>query len=414
VPRTLDEPRLDISAALRYPFGAHRWPWLAAALVAGLIIELVAKSPVPLSGLIAIILRVLVWMTLYRVASEVLLAAAAGRDEPGGGYSASDGLAARHIGLWLIGTLAVAAATIQLGVVGALIGSLLLAAILPAATIVLTLSGELLEALVPTQWFRLARRIGQQDYLRLFGVLLGAAFGYIVLSLGLAWIGVSDLFRHPLVLALWAASVLAWFRLAGRAVWLHREELGLDATDAEPEREPERFTRDADQLWAQIRREGGTRAMHAELARQLERAGDRDRRLEHGRIHIEALLVAFEEPVEAVDRAQRMLEVDPDFVLREPKATLALIRATAEQGAGALTARLIDNYLKAFPNSARRNEARLIGCEALQHAPTEAREPGRRWFRKLMTAELDEPQRERLAALRQTYLGGSADGSSAG
>jgi hypothetical protein len=413
VQRAIDEPRLDVAAALRHPFGDDQWPWLAAALVAGFVIELVAGLPIVLSGLVALVLRVIVWMTLYRVASEVLLAAAEGRDRPGtGAYVASHGLASRHIGLWLIGTLAAATATVQLGVAGALLGSLLLAALLPAATIVLTLSGSLVEALVPTQWVRLAHRIGYRDYARLFGVLLGAALGYVVLSLGLAWLGVGDLLRHPLVLAFWAAAVLAWFRLAGRAVWLHREELGLGETDTEPERAPERFTRDADQLWAQIRREGGTRAMHGELARQLERGGERERRLAHGRMHVEALLVAFEEPVEAVDRAHRMLSVDPDFVLGDPRATLALIRAAAEQDAGALTARLVDNYLRAFPNSSKRNEARLIGCEALQHASTDAREPGRRWFRELMTADLDEAQRERLAALRETYLGASADGSS--
>jgi hypothetical protein len=256
------------------------------------------------------------------------------------------------------------------------------------------------------------QRIGRDDYARLFAVLLAAAIGYLLLSLGLAALAVPDAVRHPIVLAFWAAAMLAWFRLAGRAVWLHREELGLDEADTEPETAPETFTRDPDALWTEIRERGGTRAMHAELARQLERAGDRETRLAHGRMHVEALLAAFEDPVEAVDRAHRMLSVDPDFVLGDPRATLALIRAAAEQDAGALTARLVDNYLAAFPSSSKRNEARLVGCEALQHAPTDAREPGRRWFRELMTAELDEAQRERLAALRRTYLGASADGSS--
>jgi hypothetical protein len=412
VPRTLDEPRLDVSAALRYPFTAGQWPWVAAAMVAGAVIETLSALPVPFIGLVALFLRVVVWLTLYRVASEVLLAGADGRDRPGAGaYATTEGLAVRHVGLWLVGTAVVVAATIQLGFAGTLVVCLLLAALLPAATIVLTLSGSLIQALVPTQWIRLVQRIGRDDYARLFAVLLAAAIGYLLLSLGLAALAVPDAVRHPIVLAFWAAAMLAWFRLAGRAVWLHREELGLDEADTEPETAPETFTRDPDALWTEIRERGGTRAMHAELARQLERAGDRETRLAHGRMHVEALLAAFEDPVEAVDRAHRMLSVDPDFVLGDPRATLALIRAAAEQDAGALTARLVDNYLAAFPNSSKRNEARLVGCEALQHAPTDAREPGRRWFRELMTAELDEAQRERLAALRRTYLGASADGS---
>lgn len=411
----MDEPRLDIGAALRYPFAAGQWPWVAAALVAGAVIETLAALPVPFIGLVALILRVVVWLTLYRVASEVLLAGADGRDRPGAGaYASTEGLAVRHIGLWLVGTAVVVAATIQLGFAGTLLVCLLLAALLPAATIVLTLSGSLIEALVPTQWIRLVQRIGPDDYARLFAVLLAAAIGYLLLSLVLAALGVPEALRHPVVLAFWAASMLAWFRLAGRAVWLHREELGLDAADTEPETAPETFTRDPDALWAEIRERGGTRAMHAELARQLERGGDRERRLAHGRMHIEALLAAFEEPVEAVDRAQRMLAIDPDFVPGDARTSLALIRAAADQDTGALTARLVDNYLAAFPNSSRRNEARLIGCEALQHASPVARAPGRRWFRELMTAELDASQRERLSALRTRYLSATDDPASAG
>ena len=414
VPRAPAEPRIAAGAALHFPCSEPARPWVLAAGAAGLGIELRPALPIPFVGLIGLILRVLVWMTLYRVASEVLVAAAEDHADFGrGAFAASDGLAARHIGLWLIATLFVVALLEQAGWILAAVGAAALVLVLPAATIVLTLTGSLIEALVPTGWVRLAARLGAADYARLCGVLLAAAAAYLLVSVGLGALGVGPLIRDPLVLATWAAGVLGWFHLAGRAVFLHRAELGLDdPPDTVPDTAPETFTRDPDALWTEIRERGGTRAMHAELARQLERGGDRERRLAHGRMHVEALLAAFEEPIEAVDRAHRMLSVDPDFVLGDPRATLALIRAAAEQDAGALTARLVDNYLAAFPNSSKRNEARLVGCEALQHAPTDAREPGRRWFRELMTAELDEAQRERLAALRRTYLGASADGSS--
>jgi hypothetical protein len=406
VQRTLDEPRLDVAAALRYPFAADRWPWVAAALVAGAVIEIVASLPVPFVGLLALILRVIVWMTLYRVASEVLLAAADGRDAPGAGaYTTSDGLAARHIGLWLIGTIAVAAATVQFGVFGALLGALVLAAVLPAATIVLTLSTSLIEALVPTQWVRLVRRLGRDDYVLLFGTLLGAAVGYLLLSLALAAAGVGDLVRHSLVLGFWAASVLAWFRLAGRAVWLHREELGLDDADTEPEPEPERFTRDPAQLWAQIRREGGTRAMHAELARQLSRSGDRETRLAHGRMHVEALLLAFEAPDEAVDRAAALLEDDPALTLSDAATTYRLVDASATQGLRDVTLRLAENLVAKFPNSSRAARAKLRACELLADDASARRRTAEAWFRELMVTELNDELRGRLQALADAYAG---------
>jgi len=499
----LENCSLDIREAVRFPLRHDVRPWVLAAAGAGIFIELVNALPIPLIGLLALIFRLLIWITVYRVASEILLASAEGdtgalreplnnsarsafqSEKPqivGGepsdsshsygqgsqrarcGFSgetrtgrvfagpplrldsliwnnqttlaqaetehpakapsrprrvvqrfpnfrtmeSADGLAIRHIGLWLIATFLLVLLSIYFGTAGVVIGSFAIAAVLPAATIILTVSKSLFDALVPTQWLRLASRIGRGDYLRLYAALLGAALIYLAIAGLLGWLGAGQGLRNLLQLAYWAFAVFGWFHLAGRAVFIHRDELNLIEPDTEPEKKPERFTRDAETLWRQIRERGGTREMHAELARQLERSGERERRLAHGHMHLEALLFSFELPDEALDRTQRMLAVDADFCLERPQSMRALIRAARDQGVDRLTGRLCSNYLKRFPNSAKADEIRLIGCEALAENASSQREHAERWFRDLMTSKLDDNQRDRLKTIAPGYLGTSS------
>lgn len=398
---------LAIGDAVRFPLRHDVRPWVLAAAGAGVLIELVSALPIPFIGILALVVRILIWITVYRVASEILLASAEG-DTGAPSFrtvESADGLAIRHIGLWLVATIALVVLSIYFGVPGVLLGSIAIAAVLPAATVILTLSKSLFEALVPTQWLRLAARIGHRDYLKLYAALLGAALVYLAVAGLLGWLDVGRGLRNVIQLAYWTFAVFGWFHLAGRAVFLHRAELNLVEPDTEAEAKPERFTRDAETLWRQIREQGGTREMHAELARQLERADDRDTRLAHGRMHIEALLLSFEQPGEALDRAQRMLTADPDFCLERPETMRMLIATARDQDVGRLAGILCRNYLKRFPNSARCNEVRLLGCEALAEDDSAQRKNAERWFRELMTANLDDEQRERLSAIASGYLG---------
>jgi len=405
-----EDSSLDIRDAVRFPTRHDVRPWLLAATGAGVLIELLAGLPIPFSGILALIVRILVWITVYRVASEILLASAEGNTVAPGlrSVDSADGLAMRHIGLWLVATLSLVVLSIYFGAAGVVIASFAIAAVLPAATIILTLTGRLFEALVPTQWLRLAARIGRGDYLRLCAALLGAALVYLALTGLLGWLGAGQGLANVVQLAYWTFTVFGWFHLAGRAVFLHRAELNLVEPDTEPEEKPERFSRDAETLWRQIRKRGGTREMHAELARQLERAGERQWRLEHGRMHLEALLLSFELPDEALDRTERMLAVDPDFCLDRPQTMRALIQAARERDVGRLAGKLCGNYLKRFPDSAKCDEVRLRGCEALACDDSARREHAEGWFRELMTAELTDDQRKRLVAIAPRYLGDSS------
>ncbi|MCA1779363.1 MAG: hypothetical protein LC637_08280 [Xanthomonadaceae bacterium] len=198
--------------------------------------------------------------------------------------------------------------------------------------------------------------------------------------------------------------MLAWFHLAGRVVHLHRSELGLDESKVESERAPEPFSRDPEALWNEVSRRGGSEAMHADLARHLDGSGDRERRLQHARQHISALLLAFEKPEAALQRTSRMLQIDRGFTLNDTDTMFALVWAASRHNPRELCAHLADNYLARFPNSVKCNEVRLLACEALAEEPSGRRAMAEHWFRQLMTADLADLQRERLAALAKRYL----------
>ncbi|MGK7296515.1 MAG: hypothetical protein ACNS61_11935 [Candidatus Wenzhouxiangella sp. M2_3B_020] len=401
-----DDSALGLGDAIRFPLRADVRNWLFAVIGAGALIELLVLLPIPFTGLVAFVLRILLWVMVYRVASEILLGSAEGDTGAPGTRSveSADGLAVRHIGLWLIATLLLAVLVIHTGPIGVVAGSAAIALVLPAATVILTLSRSLVEALIPTQWLRLAARIGYRDYARLFAVLMAAALVYLGLNAALSVVDAGRGARNVIRLGYWSFAVFGWFHLAGRAVFFHRAELNPIEPDTEAPSRPERFTRDPEQLWRQIRQRGGTRQMHAELARLLERSGARETRLLHAQMHLEALLYSFEKPGEAVDRADRMLSLDPDFCLERPQSMRALIAAARSQEADRLAGRLCGNYLERFPDSGKADEIRLTGCEALADDASSLGERAQRWFRELMTADLDETQRARLNALAPVYL----------
>jgi len=395
--------RLRIADAFDYLGSPEGIRWVAGFWFAIVFIEALSRAPIPLGGLAAFVLRFVAWFMLYRIASETLLEAA--DDTPGlpRRTEGGDGLAWRHVALWLIGTLALVAITVWVGPVGTVLGALGLLLVLPAATILLTLGRSLLSALWPPSWLRLAARLGQRDYGLLCGALLGIGAVYALA----AWIGhlvQPDGWLGPIAqFTVWSAGVLGWFHLAGRAVALHRDDLNLTEPDTEVEPEPERFTRDPEALWEEIRTRGGSRAMHAELARQLAVDDPADRRLTHGRMHIETLLLAFEDPVEAVDRSAAMLDLDPGFCLSDADVMRALVVAAADQDQPDLTLRFAENFLARYPRSAKAPSVKLRACEALADRASGQRGPADDWYRELQVSDLNDAARERLQTLVEFY-----------
>ena len=396
-------PSTSISASLRFPLRAGAREWLLAFAVAATVIQVVrAYIPSPFNGLFAGLASLLLWLTVFRIASEALLAAAEGqRKMPNSRVvEAPDNLALKHVGIWLLATLVLAVAGSRSGVEFVLALAICVA-VLPAASILLTLGQSMLDALYPPHWWRLASRMGAHDFGRICGLLTGLGLAYLTLAWVLVDLETPTAVRVVIQTTFWAASILAWFRLAGALVFAHRESLEMDPDPPEDERPEPEFSRDLETLWSQVMNEGGTQTMHAELTRQLRRAGERDRELRHGRLHIESLLLAFENPDRALDESARMLQLDPDFTLSGPDPTFALIRATAGRDQGWLCVRQARAYLKAFPYSVKANEVRLLALESLSNGPV-AESEGRQariWFNELNRAELTAEQKERLQTL---------------
>jgi len=398
----------DLLQAWAAPLRDRGRDWILGLAGAMLVVHLV-RLPLPamLGGLIGFAALFLLSGVAFNAGVEALRVAAAGpggRGAPRAITGHSEGMATRLIALWLLMTLVVVAATQLAGTFGMLLGLAFAAVAMPSATLVLVLDNSLIEALYPPKAIRLAARIGRQDHGALVALIAASAVIYLLVAAILTGLGLPPIFRAPIQFGLWVWFVLAWFRAAGDALWRHRDALNLVEADTEPEARREPFTRDPDALWEQIRTQGGTREMHAELARQLARSSDRVRRLEHGKLHIQALLFSFEDAPEALDRAAAFLQLEPSFRLDQPDPMFALIRASAEAGNDWLTGALCRNYLAAFSYSVKCNEVRLIGCEALAGDRTNARGQADQWYRELMTAELKPEQRRRLKALAGAYL----------
>lgn len=400
---TIRGPSTSIPSALRFPLEPGVREWLMAFAVAATVIQWVRTAlPQPLSGGFAFLASLMLWLVVFRVASEALLAASEGhRKMPDSRFiEAPDNLAFKHILIWLLATLLLATAGARSGFEFVLMLAICIT-ILPAASILLTLGRSMLDALYPPHWWRLASRMGAPDFGRIVGLLTGLGLVYLTLAWILVELSIPAGARVVIQTTFWSASVLAWFRLAGAMVFAHREALKLDPDPPEDERPEPGFSRDLETLWTQVMNDGGTQAMHAELARQLRRAGDRDRELQHGRLHIEALLLAFENPDRALDESARMLQLDPDFTLSGPDPSFTLIRACAGREQGWLCVRQARAYLKAFPYSVKANEVRLLALESLATGPVaepEGRE-ARIWFNELKDAELTPEQTERLQKL---------------
>lgn len=406
--RSAEPDRLAVSDLFAFLGSPEGIRWVAGFWFGIVFIQALDRAPIPLGGIAAFLLQLILWFVLYRVASEALLDAAA--DVPGinrNTLDGGDGLALKHVALWLAGTLLVVALSLQFGVIGIVLGVIAIVLVLPAATILLTLGRNLLDALWPPSWLRLAHRIGSRDYALLCGTLVGIGVFYALVSAITSSLQPGGWLVPIAQFTLWSAGVLGWFHLAGRAVALHRHELNLVEPDTEPERPSETFTRDPETLWEEIRSRGGTRAMHAEMARQLARQSDpaavRDLRIEHGRMHIEALLHAFEAPDEAVDRAAALLEIDPGFVVTDAKSSLQLVEAAADQGMRDAAIRLAENHLSVYPRPPCAARVRLRICELLSDDESSRRRIAEEWFRELMVADLDEPEQERLKALKSAY-----------
>ncbi len=389
---------------------AWRWvlgaPWryvsplLALAVIA--VELLVVLLPGFLGGLVILASMLALWVLLFNLASRLLLMRTMGvsRLRQATALDLPPGIAARHTALWVVASLLLALIHAGSGPVGLVPASLVLALILPGATMVLAAGQGLGDALYPHEWLGRLRQLGATDYLVLSAWLIVYAVIYLAVS-GLLG-GVPGWLRNALQMTWWSAAMLAWFAQVG--LLLHAHRAPEDRSGPPPTDLPS--TDDPVALFEHVLRNGGDAAMHRKLARTLEAAGEDRRALAHGQIHIHALLLTFERPTEALEQADRLLALDAGFCLDDPVVMRHLIQTAAALGTPRLVVRLCRNYLARFPASLVAADIRLTACEALADAGQLDTQPARDWLKALRGDDLDARQAERLQRLEQTAPGG--------
>ncbi len=389
--------RPDVRSAWVWVFSP---PWRYAVIGMPLAVSVVyllsGLLPRPLGGLVILIAVIGLWALLFALASRLLLLRAAGvrLAREATAIDAPPGVGTRHVLLWLLATLLLALTHGGAGPLGGLIAALLLALILPAATLALSRGQSFSDALYPPVWWTFARELGLSDYLALSAWLTVYALLYLLFAGLLA--GAPAWLRNAVQMAWWSAAVLAWFAHAGLLLHAHR---GRVRKRERPVRPPG----DADPraLFDHVMREGGDAETHRKLARSLESAGLDARALAHGQVHITALLLTFERPVEALEQADRLLAIDAGFSLDDPAVMRRLIDTARDMAPPRLLARLCRNYLARFTASVFTDEIRLLACEALAADGSLQSPEGRAWLEALGVADLEPDQALRLKRLLQ-------------
>ncbi len=389
--------RESLAEAARAPLAPPQRSWLLATPALALLLDLAGGLlPGGPRAAATVVFVVVTWVITLRLAARCLLAAAAGartlaerveQDIP-------PGLVGRLIVLWLLAMVPASAVLtgVSTGWLAALLALFLLVALVPS-TLVLSRSPSLINALDPLHWRDLAAQVGGRAVAGLVGALFGLAIGYLGLSVLPLPLSVQPAHKAA-VLFYWMWATIAWFDLAGRV--LHGPARAVDSSRVAPA--------DLDALYAQVVRKGGTPQQHRQLADALTMAGDALRRVEHGRVHVNALLAGFGRPRAAVEEAASLLDHDPAFCLGDTESMYALVRASRAHGYPALTIRLCGNYLDGFPRSFKRNELRLIACEAAADGGRDERRMTVDWLEALLGSNLADDQRARLKRIVPAFL----------
>jgi hypothetical protein len=343
---------------------ALRFPFATDALLTNLVLTLsqLAAGFVPLVGLV---LQLVIWMSAYRYALEVMTASGQGRREPPQGSMLTDPRS-HHSHLWLQ-ALVVIGLVLAANLLGAQAAVLLLAGValvLPAALLALASAQNMLAAINPAAWIAVLRIVGPGYVLLALGVgltlLLQLAGGRLFDALSPALLG--DLLYYFCV----HAALFAAFRIIGTRLHAHADALGLEqASVARPvlarDRELQsvaRETRDAEAiedpaaraaaLAPVIRRGGAEEALHREYRRCLRGAGNLAGLRQHAEVRICELLV-LGQPKDALALTAEALGDHPDLALPDGDSTQLLLRAAEAGGQLRQAIGLIENYRRQFP-----------------------------------------------------------------
>ncbi len=308
--------------------------------------------PTLIGTLLAFCLLVALWAYLFRRGSRLLLASMAltHRHEVSE-LDVPQGVGARHVVLWVLVMLLLLAWQAGEQMLLLTVGGTVLALMLPAATLVLSRVGSLVEALYPPAWIEVVQKTGWRAYLAASAWLILLAAVYLVVerlfAAAPAWLG------NAALMAWWAYAVMAWFALLGQSVAVLR-------SSPRPPTPKSSQAVDISALFQRLEQQGGSIEDHRRLFNALLQNKDHERLTKLARRWLPALMEGFERPEEAVERCDQLLAELPDFSLETPSGMLALIKASEKHGYPDLTRRLCQNFLASYPVAPKRQTVEAI------------------------------------------------------
>ena len=347
----------------------YAWPlrpaglkWLGIMAFAAAVFDFVGG----MNAVVAILLGAVWWIVAFKLASEALVRASAGRDEDGGfEVVTGDAVAFRQIWLGLILFVIGSGAAKFAPPALFYVFCVLVATMLPAAVILIVMEDSVLRILDPRMWIELLGRIGR-EYLMLCAQLTLLAVGIV---LAIRFIGASlpsnmaETFAHALFLYL----LLVAYHGLGELLHEHRAALEIaDATPPSPRLlaatpEEKSAVAEAQDLLAAdqpaeaaavldrlIRGRGATAPVHIRYRALLERLGQTDRLLSHARDYI-AVLLQLGKDSEALALYLESRRMDPAFELGDPQPISDLIALAARKQQSQLAVSLAEEFARRFP-----------------------------------------------------------------
>jgi hypothetical protein len=331
-----------------YPFQGAAFATLAVLTLARLV------NYVPFGWL----LNLLVWFALYKYAVAVLRATADGHMEAPE-VSVDDESAGRlQIALQIVFVLMGAIGFAALGPVLGMVLAVVLGLAMPGATMSLAMEGDFWNALNPLTWVSIVSRIG-------WPYVAAALLCLVIIGSQMNAQALVD-FLPPVVDVLVfyfiaQYAVLVAFHLMGYLIYQHHEELGHEvaafverrSANADPDQnlldQAEHLVREGQPeeaeklLGGQIRRLGGSAALHGQYRRLLKLRGDSEALTEHGRNYINVLM-AQEQEKRALELARDCLADDPSFTLAMPAQVSLLAKRAADMGQAKLALDLLKGF----------------------------------------------------------------------
>jgi hypothetical protein len=392
-----------------YPLRPPALAWLGIMTAAAALFDIVGG----INGILALLLGLAWWMTAFKLASEALARAAAGRDDDAGfEVLAGDAAAFRQLllGLGLIAT----------GTLLALFAPppayiaycLALALLLPAMLMALVMEDSLWSAFNPRLWFELLSRLGGA-YLVLALQLALLTVGIVVAIRALGASGWPSFLTEALAHGLSLYLLLAAYHALGVLLDEHREALDIEAeprTTSAPAgatREERAAMPEVDRLLAEgqrkeaaavldrlIRGRGATASVNARYRALLAELGDEAGLVAHAHGYV-AVLLHMQQEREALALYLDAKHRDPGFELGDPQPVSDLIAIAARNQQSQLAVSLYEEFARRFPNDRDLVMNGLAAAKLMdrldrdQQARTVLRELIRRFPEHPLRAELD-------------------------